>query len=77
MPKPNIDNPNHAHHIPAVPVGSPLTAQDPEFVKGAKMAADGHLSFTAQGISRIAENADGSCVDRVIIDRTYTPNPKK
>lgn len=77
MTKPNIDNPNHPHHIPAVPVGTTLTMQDAEFVKGAKMAHDGHLSFTAQGISRIQENADGSCVDRVIIDRTYTPNPKK
>lgn len=73
MTKPNIDMPGHAHHIPAVKVGTKLTPSDPEFVNGMKIMAAGHLTFTAQGIARIEENDDGSCTDRLIIDRTYTP----
>jgi hypothetical protein len=74
--KANIDNPNHQHHLPTI-VGATVTPSDPNYLKGAQMQSDGHLSFVGISQTRTATNPDGSVVDRLVIDRTYTPNPKK
>jgi hypothetical protein len=73
MAKVGIDTPGHAHHLPSI-AGVTLNASDGNFAKGAKMHADGNLAFVGVSQTRTATNPDGSVVDRLVIDRTYTPD---
>ena len=75
----NIDDPKHAHYIPTqdVPAGTVLDLKDPMFHRAQQMVQKGFLAYTAVSATRTAENPDGSVTDRLTVDRTYTPNPKK
>jgi hypothetical protein len=75
----NIDDPKHAHHIKTAEIapGAELNMDDPDFHKAQKLVKSGHLTYTAVSATRTAENPDGSVVDRLVVDRTYNPNPAK
>lgn len=75
----NIDDPKHAHHIKTAEIasGAELSMDDPDFHKAQKLVKSGNLKYTVVSAQRTAENPDGSVTDRLTVDRTYNPNPKK
>ena len=72
----NIDDPKHAHHMPALTAGTVLDPKDPAFHKAVDLVKKGHFTFKVVGDAVRTTNDDGTVTDTAPIARTYNPNPK-